>query len=189
MSSSPCSELGHRVNDFWPSFSIPPSHICPSIVKPTLAWLTGASFKAYWACSGRGVCPLKNWLYQQVCVQALDSITGDHVYKVFTEYSGRLWSMIFSVLCFSTKYSGMIHQEVWNIFKIPPLLFSHSQQGCPFFFLMWSCLLLRISSLSWFLASPWDMMPSRKPAVPIWESASAFMLSCRLLNQWSVAVL
>lgn len=89
--------------------------------------------------------------------------------------------MVSSVLCFPTKSSGMIHQGVCNIFKIPLLLFSRSQQGCAFFSGVELFAVENKQSLFlWFLTSLWDMVPSRKPAVPVWESASAFMLSCRL---------
>lgn len=135
-------------------------------------------------CSSCGVWPLRNWSCQQVCMWALDSIAGDCIYKVFT---GPVSTVIGFEAWFPLCSAFPQNLQAWSIkeceiySKSHCCLFSHSQRGCAFFSGVELFAVENKQSLFlWFLTSLWDMMRSRKPAVPIWESASAFVLSCRL---------
>lgn len=113
---------------------------------------------------------------------ALGNMTGSGLWSFLSpcQYNAGFWSMVSSELCFPTKTSGMIHQGVWNIFKIPLLPFSHSQRGCAFF-LAWSCLLLRIRSLSSCDSLPLFGMWCHQES-QLFQSESLPLPSCSLVD-------
>lgn len=177
-----CSDVGHRVNDFWLGFfSVPTGHPCPSIVKPTLAWLAGAYSKAWWK-RGVVVVELGHWGIGCVCKWALVRIAGVHIYKVFI---GPLSTVIVFEAWFPLSSASPQNLQAWSIKECEIYSKSHcclflSQQGCAFFSSLELFAVENKQSLFlWFLTSLWDMMPSRKPAVPIWELP---LPSCSLVD-------
>lgn len=133
-------------------------------------------------CSSCGAWPLRNWLCQQVCRWALDRIPGARIYKVFI---GPLSTAIGFEVWFPLSSASPQNLQAWSIKECEIDSKSHcflflSQQGCAFFSgLELFAVENKQSLFLWFLTSLWDMMPSRKAAVLIWELP---LPSCSLVD-------
>lgn len=99
--------------------------------------------------SSCGVWPLRNWSCQHVYMWALDSTAGDRIYKVFT---GPLSTVIGFEAWFPLCSAFPQNLQAWSIKECE----IYSKSHCCLFLtvsrvvlssLVWSCLLLRISSL------------------------------------------
>lgn len=99
--------------------------------------------------SSCGVWPLRNRSCQQVCMWPLDSIAGDRIYKGFT---GPVGTVIGFEAWFPLCFAFPQNLQAWSIKECE----IYSKSHCCFFLAVsrvvlsspvWSCLLLRISSL------------------------------------------